>query len=103
MERRARVPHLVEDLLEPRGAHLVRHVSVGSVGHKELLLSLEGRLDVLLPINVLLTAVHHPDVPWETEASSNQYIPFIYINNLFLRMTWPRRHACIHGLINYYI
>ena len=67
---RPRPPHLVEDLLEPRGAHLFGHMSVGGVGHEELPLSLEGRLNVLLTVDVLLTAVHHPDVSWEHMDSS---------------------------------
>lgn len=54
--------HLVEDLLQKGGAHAVGQVSIGRVRQEELSLSLQSRRDVFPPINVLLTAVHHPDV-----------------------------------------
>ena len=50
--------------MQIRGAHPVRHVSVGRMGLKELLLLKQSCLNILFPINVLLTAVHHPYVTW---------------------------------------
>lgn len=55
--------HLVEDFLQVGGAHAVSQVSVGRVRQEELPLSLQCCTDVFLPINVLLTAIHHPNVP----------------------------------------
>ena len=55
---------LVEGLLEVRGAHAVGQMPVPGMGHEELALSRHGGVNVLLPIDVLLASVHHPDVPW---------------------------------------
>lgn len=42
-------------------------MSVGWVSEEELPLSSHSHLDVLLPINVLLTPVHHTNVTWDRE------------------------------------
>ena len=49
-----------------RRAHSLRYVSVGRVRQEELPLGGHGGADVLLPVDVLLTAVHHADVAWGT-------------------------------------
>lgn len=54
--------HLVEHFLQARGAHFISHVPVRWVGEEELPLSLQSSLDIFLPIDVLLTAIHHPDI-----------------------------------------
>lgn len=57
--------HLVEDLLQVRGAHAVGHVPVGGVGEEELALGRQRRPDVLLAIDVLLAPVDDADVACE--------------------------------------
>lgn len=54
--------YLVEDFLQVGGSHAVGQVSVRWVRQEELPLSLQRRSDVFLPVDVLLTAIHHPDV-----------------------------------------
>lgn len=54
--------YLVEDLLQVWGPHPVSEVPVSRVREKELPLCQHGRLDVLLPVDVLLASVHHPHV-----------------------------------------
>lgn len=56
------VRYLIENLLQVGGTHAISQVSVGRVGEEELPLCRHGSGDVLLPINVLLTPVHHPNV-----------------------------------------
>lgn len=54
--------YLIEDFLQVWGSHAVRQVSVGRMREEELPLRCQSRFDVLLPFNVFLTAVHHPDI-----------------------------------------
>lgn len=54
--------HLIEGLLQVWCAHAFCNVSVCRMGQEELPLSSQSSTDVFLPVNVLLTAVHHPDV-----------------------------------------
>lgn len=54
--------YLIQGLLQMRGAHAVSHVPVRRVGQEELPLGRQRCPDVLLALNVLLTAVHHTDV-----------------------------------------
>lgn len=62
MKTNAVCVHLVEEFLQVGGAHAVSHVSVRRVRQEELPLSLQSCCDVFPPIDVLLTAVHHPNV-----------------------------------------
>ena len=55
-------PHLVKDFLQVDGPHAFGHVSVAGVHQEELFLGCHGSVDVLLPIDVGLTAVHHANV-----------------------------------------
>lgn len=57
------VSHLVERLLQVWCAHAFCNVSVRRVRQEELPLSSQSGTDVFLPVDVLLTTVHHPDVP----------------------------------------
>lgn len=57
------VSHLVERLLQVWCAHAFCNVSVCRVRQEELPLSSQSSTDVFLPVDVLLTAVHHADVP----------------------------------------
>lgn len=59
-----RVSHLIERLLQMWCAHAFCNVSVSRVRQEELPLSSQSSTDVFLSIDVLLTAVHHPDVAW---------------------------------------
>lgn len=54
--------YLVEGFLKVRRAHAIGQVSVRRVRQEELPLGLQRRIDVLLSINVFLTAIHHTDV-----------------------------------------
>lgn len=54
--------HLVKGLLEVRCAHAFGYMSVRRMREEELSLSSQSSTDVFLPINVLLTAVHNPNV-----------------------------------------
>lgn len=56
------VSHLIEGLLQVWCAHAFCNVSVCRVGQEKLPLSSQSSGDVFLPIDVLLTAVDHPDV-----------------------------------------
>lgn len=47
-------------------AHTFCHMSVGRVGQEELPLCIQGSTNVLLAIDVFLTAVHHTDVACKT-------------------------------------
>lgn len=58
--------HLVEHSLQSGGAHFFSHVPVWWVGQEELPLGLQRGLDVFPPIDVLLTAIHHSDITWES-------------------------------------
>ena len=58
--------HLIENSLQAGGAHFFSHVPVTWVGQEELPLRVHRCLDVFLPIDVLLTAVHHSNVTWES-------------------------------------
>ena len=53
---------LVEGFLQVRRSHALGQVPVSRVRQEELPLGSQRRTDVLLPVDVLLTAVHHPDV-----------------------------------------
>lgn len=54
--------HLIECLLQVGSAHALCNVSVCRMGQEELPLSSQSSANVFLPINVLLTAIHHADV-----------------------------------------
>lgn len=47
-----------------RRAHALCYVPVRRVRQEELPLSSQSSADVFLSIDVLLAAVHHPNVPW---------------------------------------
>lgn len=53
---------LIESFLQVWSSHTLCQVSVCRMGQEELSLCSQSSLDVLLSINVLLAAVHHPDV-----------------------------------------
>lgn len=65
--------YLIEDLLQVWGAHAVRYVSVGRMAQKELPLCCQSRSDVLLAVDVLLTAVDHADVPCVTQSRFTEH------------------------------
>ena len=67
---------LVEGLLEVRGAHAFGQMPVPGMGHEELPFGRHGRVDVLLPIDVLLTSVHHPNVPWTQRGPTGVTSPY---------------------------
>lgn len=54
--------YLVEGFLQVRCTHAVSQVSVGRMRQEELPLCTQSRLNVLLSFDVLLAAVHHPDI-----------------------------------------
>lgn len=54
--------HLIERLLQVWRAHTFCDVPICGVRQEELPLSSQSSTDVFLPVNILLTAVHHPDV-----------------------------------------
>lgn len=56
--------NLVKCSLQIWSAHAFSHVFIGRMGQEELLLCKQSCLNILFPINVLLTAVHHPYVTW---------------------------------------
>lgn len=56
------VSYLIEGLLQVWCAHAFSDVSVRRVGQKELSLSSQSRANVFFTIDVLLTAVHNPNV-----------------------------------------
>lgn len=64
-KKRNRPVHLVQASLQTRGAHFLRHVPVRRVGQKELSLGVQGGLDVLLAVDVLLTAIHNSNITWK--------------------------------------
>ena len=59
--------HLVEDLLQVGGAQPVGHVTIRCMAQEELPLSCHGSLDILLAVDVLLTAVDHTHIAWGWE------------------------------------
>ncbi len=96
----ARSQYLIEDLLQVWRAHALRYVSVGRVAQKELPLCCQSSFDVLLPVDVFLTAVDHPDVPCvikRVSDSLNSNIPQNLCSKRFTgRQTEGKRLAISH-------
>lgn len=55
-------------------SHAVRQVPVGRVREEELSLRCQSRFDVLLPVDVFLTAVHHPNITCEIRQTLLMYL-----------------------------
>lgn len=71
--------HLVENFLQVRCSHTVGQVSVCRMWQEELPLSSHSSSDVFPPINVFLTAVHHPDVAWWSHRNTTIVLTFSHI------------------------
>lgn len=65
--------YLVEGFLQMRCTHAVSQVSVCRMRQEELPLCSQSRFNVLPSFNILLTAVHHPDITWDRGQGRQQH------------------------------